>query len=602
MEISEDILFDIVKYIYEKNGRAINFSNFDSFFQNGISFPEFICIICKVSEIPKVSKKVISMNQKALNNENAIEFLKRISPKLENINSFYIKSKWYSSIIIQILMNFYFKKITLKYIISKSNALFQTIGFNIHKENEIFTGIYFIRLLHILTDHEVQLIDAFNNSADVNRILKPIFSKYKIIFILNSQSFDYDKRVYAFFQIQIIFDEYQEKIKSLIHDEEETEEEEIRCHIKYDSPSHIKILTKNIEENIFLRLVNIIGKDLGFKFFNFEEIIEEGFIPKYLMRVLHIDSIENVSDVNANSMDLQIKNIKAVINFLRKDNPSIEYHLFDFQTPSKRSYSTRLLLRWIMNLYFIKSTREEMDSRYYILTESFKVKDHKCLHDIFKRPKTIYDKETMMKLVKFIVQNKNIMYRIKIKKYDIPYILKSSYFEIVEKYPDLKDYFYYQLQIFYDLIDKRCKSLHLIEKLKNALYKINRIKMPTFSTIKSAIKAKNVHLENKQQNQEIIDENEIEETIEVSIKMNDHPTMFKDRFKKDFCKDKKEVNHSQIENPHLFWNPKNLLNNAHFNNGILTSVNQKSDNKVSLDLWNDNITIIQKEANKQNLW
>lgn len=96
------------------------------------------------------------------------------------------------------------------------------------------------------------------------------------------------------------------------------------------------------------------------------------------------------------------------INFLRKDNLSIEYHLFDFQTPSKRSYSTRLLLRWIMNFYFIKSTREEMDSRYYILTESFKVKDHKCLHGIFKRPKTIYDEETMMKLVKFIVQTQII--------------------------------------------------------------------------------------------------------------------------------------------------------------------------------------------------
>lgn len=164
LRLSDENMFDILKCICEKKGGIINDPNLEAFIKNGISLPKFISLITNVSKIPHVLEKVHTNKQKKDNNTAALKFLqsiKKFKCWAENINS-----NNYSSTIKQFFKGYYYSDITLQVIMTQSKKLFKTIGINLHKENEIYNGLYIIRLLHILTDHEVQLIDEFNESTD----------------------------------------------------------------------------------------------------------------------------------------------------------------------------------------------------------------------------------------------------------------------------------------------------------------------------------------------------------------------------------------------------------------------------------------------------
>lgn len=92
--------------------------------------------------------------------------------------------------------------------------------------------------------------------------------------------------------------------------------------------------------------------------------------------------------------------------------------------------------------------------------------------------------------------------------------------------------------------------------------------------------------------------------------MNEHPTTFKDRFTKisniNQSQNEKVADQTPSENPQQFWNPEELLNDAHFDNGILILNGPKNDDKNyqkvdknSFKKWNDTINEIQKKAKKQ---
>lgn len=172
----------------------------------------------------------------------------------------------------------------------------------------------------------------------------------------------------------IIIDKFQEKIEQLL--EGETLDMSEPSSGYYDEPYYNELLVTSFqeEENLFLSIVNIICKDLNLKCFTFNDIIIEGFIPKIVMHLLHINSIENVTDVESKSIDVQIKNIEAVINYMKKSNPSINNYLFDFK--SEQSFSTRILLKFILDTYFLRSSREEIISRYYQLIEGIEKRNY----------------------------------------------------------------------------------------------------------------------------------------------------------------------------------------------------------------------------------
>ena len=443
--------------------------------------------------------------------------------------------------------------------------------------------------MHILTDHKVQLINKFDDSTDFEKVLLPIFKKYKIPFFLNSRSFEFDEIPYTILQYQIIFDKFEEKIKTLLGEETKKLTKIQQFLEDYDKPPIFSVLDtpEQDQERIFLNALNIICKDLGEKYYTLDNVIEEGFIPKMVMYLLHIDSIENVTDIEIESIDVQIKNLEAVYKFIKKDNPSINNYLLDFQ--SDRSFSTRILLRFILDTYYLKSSLEELISRYYRLTEGIQKR-------VYPTGDQLTEIKNMIKIPYFIVNGTTDCNiddytegTVFCTKHNIPLIMKFSLFKMC----GVDEIFTYQLQYFYNMIDER-KSLHAIEHLKGALFKLHKLKVPRISTIAASIKAKNVVFEqnDEQEQNDDDDESEEEENDDLPIKMNEHPTTIKDRFNEVLC-----VDQNQIETPEQYWNPQKLLNNAHYENGILISNKHKSDDAKSLGKWNDTIDEIKTNDN-----
>lgn len=553
-----DFLLNIVKNIFKSKDLTNNDPDLKSFFTNGISFPEFVCLICNTKEIPKITKNPFSEKQKRKNNKESYVFLIKKYPILKNeLSSWYVeKEKYFHTVVEYILNNIYFEKYSLYLIISQSNKLFKPLGTRLHKENELYNGLYIIKLFHILTDKEVPLVEKFDDSTDVDGLLKPIFSKYDILFFLNSNSFNYDNQKYVLMEIRLIFKTFQDKINLLLSNDQNEEEEfennddnEVEVENKNDLLIDEK--DKSESEKIFMRLANIVGKDLGFKFYNFDEIIEEGFFPKYFMHILQINSIEGVTDVDHKSMKKQIKNIEAIVKYLTKNYPSFNCLLFDFQTRSKRSFSTRLLLRNVMNLYFLKSTREELLNRFIRLI-GYRKSDNESFRYIFDLAHFI---------VKGTVNNDFYFYDDRLDTFcsenNVPCIVELSTFRTCILDSDFSDYFYYQLQIFFNLIDNEHPSLRIIEKLKSSDYTFRKITVPTFSTISKSIKAKYsiLYNQNKQKESsfnEVNDDNdeeedeEEEEYNELPIKMNKNPITFQDRYKKELFNNDENNNEDKI--------------------------------------------------------
>lgn len=247
-----------------------------------------------------------------------------------------------------------------------------------------------------------------------------------------------------------------------------------------------------------------------------------------------------------------------------------------------------------MDTYYLKSSIEELISRYYRLTEGIQKR-------IYPTRDQLTEIKNMIKIPYFIVNGTidcNIDDYTKgtdfCTKHNIPLIQKFSRFKL----SGVEEIYTYQLQLFYNMIDER-KSLHVIENLKDALFKLHKLKVPKISTIAASIKAKNVVFEQndeQEQNNDDEDESEEEENEVLPIKMNEHPTTIKDRFNEILC-----VYQNQIETPEQYWNPQKLLNNAHYENGILISDKHKSDDAKSLGKWNDTIDEIKTNDNgKQN--
>lgn len=189
------------------------------------------------------------------------------------------------------------------------------------------------------------MVKTFNYSKDIESFLAPIFAKYKIPFLLNSNLFNYENQDYILLQIKVVFDSFQDKIKSIIGSYENKANEEDKENIKESEKLDNSVSDfEKEEEAYFINLVNIITVDLNLKhkFYDFNEIIEDGFIPSYIIHVFKIKSIKNATLSKNLTIDEQIQNIEATIKFLGKKNhifklrlqKSIQKKLFN-STPFK---------------------------------------------------------------------------------------------------------------------------------------------------------------------------------------------------------------------------------------------------------------------------
>lgn len=625
-KLYQDKYFELIHYVYSKNHLCWNNNwTLQSWFEGG-GFIDFACFLLQIPQIPKLSAFAVRDKQKEKNIETTLAYLQERIPYLEDMHRYYTYGDEDNDRrfeIIQVILEKYLFRTPLQTIMSQSNKLFEPLGISLRNKNDVYSPLYISRLLHVLSDSEVQLIDEFTPETDIDNIFCPIFEQYHIPLIINPQSFDVSHQNYLHLQIQLIFDVFKEKIESLtgeaievVDDFEEDTDSYSYSHKKKLKKTRGQKLDEKIDddekddEKIFLKLVNYFAKDLGYdnKFYEFHEIIESGFIPKIVMHFCQIESIENVTDIDNPSLNVQIKNVEETVKFLRKHNPGFEFLLFDFKTKSKQSFSVRLLLRNIMNIYFIKkkakgdemkTAREEMVERFNLLTGEERN---------FDKLGKLYESDLLLKLAFFIVTGRADYndYR-EIDDQD-QYCNEHQLTSIIDfsdctckadERPDFADYAFYQMQILYNYIDNGRKSRLLLEKIHNAHSKFKKIKVPKFSTISSAIKAKSFVVENENE----IDENEIRldkkaaaeekrELRHLTMKMNPNPTTYAERHKKKLrrrpSKRLKDENQVIIEPPQTFWNPDVMSSNYLYKKGVLieqTDGMTKTESNASIEKW-----------------
>ncbi|KAK8889507.1 hypothetical protein M9Y10_034256 [Tritrichomonas musculus] len=210
--------------------------------------------------------------------------------------------------------------------------------------------------------------------------------------------------------------------------------------------------------------------------------------------------------------------------------------------------------------------------------------------------------DTLLNLAHFIHTGKR-QYKFKPEEYDqyndvlkfycmrnkIPAITSLDKLYFYENQPDNNDYFFYQMQIFFNLIDKR-PSRRFCEKIFIMQSKLSNVKVPSFSKIASNIKEK---LKYQVKTEKLIIENEIEEESDDEqdenkslLKIIKNPTTFKERYNKDL-----KIEKSSIEEPQQFWNPSFLANLSHIECEILVdNIEAKPQiEEYSIQKWEEEI-------------
>ena len=195
--------------MFEKKNIECDFDSVDSFFDDGESFPLFISMIFNVDEIPDVNENPESPSDKKHNNDCALqylfqnnEYIQESHPKYDNIDD---KNNLLSLIFTKQCFN-----IDHQQIIDKCNLIVQSLQVHYESEEDFLKFQTLFSILHVLTDGEVQ-----ENTEVNDQILSENFEIANIPLILTENSLEKQNQYQFYIQIQIIFDIYSKKIKSI---------------------------------------------------------------------------------------------------------------------------------------------------------------------------------------------------------------------------------------------------------------------------------------------------------------------------------------------------------------------------------------------------
>lgn len=126
------------------------------------------------------------------------------------------------------------------------------------------------------------------------------------------------------------------------------------------------ILFQEMRETVLLNTINALSSNMNVHFENFHQTIENDSIPKFVMNVLKIETIEKVylnhKKIFHGSMELtpiEKSNIDAVIEFLKTKEPKFEVLSFDFLNPYLVESSAILFYSTFLNFFFLKNSKKE---------------------------------------------------------------------------------------------------------------------------------------------------------------------------------------------------------------------------------------------------
>ena len=205
--------------LFKNKNKENNDESIDEFFENGISFPQFISILYNLEIIPKVNPNPKNIFQRRENNNIALRYLCQNDDFFSKLNPNLNSPQDKTNLLLDILSKKCFQ-VNIQEIIDKSNLILK--NYQIQNKKELANPSFILRLLNFLTDNEVK-IDQDITKDNFNEIMMKCFEIAKVPFFINYESMKINNQNILYIQIQLIFDCYSEKINGLRYEDVQSE-------------------------------------------------------------------------------------------------------------------------------------------------------------------------------------------------------------------------------------------------------------------------------------------------------------------------------------------------------------------------------------------
>lgn len=205
----------IITYLFKKNNLINTNDTYDSFFDDGTSFPQVIEIIFN-EKIPQIISNPMDTFQKKSNNDKALQFLFEKNSDIANISPCYTTEKDKETLLALILTKQCYKINTYE-IISKCNLIVHKIHIRFKAETELLDTKSILSILNVLTKGKVHIDTKID---DFDKIMKNCFEIAKVPLVIDKTSIEPQYRFTFFIQILIIFDFFSDKISKFEKEQE----------------------------------------------------------------------------------------------------------------------------------------------------------------------------------------------------------------------------------------------------------------------------------------------------------------------------------------------------------------------------------------------
>ncbi|KAK8840710.1 hypothetical protein M9Y10_030486 [Tritrichomonas musculus] len=612
-----DSILKIIKYLFNSQNIENNDATIDEFFENGLSFPQFITLIYNVDEIPHILEDPKTSIEKEENNKAAFKFLWQYNDLVRKTYPRYSSTIDKANLLLLILTTRCFRT-EINGIIEKCNSITKSIDIEFTNKNDIISPKCLLALLNVITEGCVEILDEVD---DFDKVMTDSFEQAKVPLVITRDSLTEQYESTFLIQIDIIFEVCKDTISQIEYRKNQGQKRR-NSRRRANAVNMSKPRTDGSEDPI-LKTLNLFSKT-KFNFSNFNESVLNDSIPKVVMFYLNVKSIENVTiDFNSQSTEQitaeQIKNIEAVINFLKGKEIKFQYLKFDFENKLTRETSAELFYRNFLNLFFLKSLKKDFYLRCGVILSTKKT------FDDFDTFSDLSDLRVFPALLHFLTEkNLHFDYDSLPTKYseinsifskaNVPLIFNEKFLDSQKKL-NYTDEAYYQLQIIFNEIDSiKFRFLRVFQIILYAIYTFKKIKVPKFDHIAGSIRAKRKSLEfQSEQLTQYLNRKDSRGTFGRSsglflfpLKKNVKPyKTYRQRQEETTSeetesKEEENVNEIQIEPFEKFWDSQD--SNFGFDSGIIYDKEKflKNQRKSQID-WKNAIKYLTKTMSSNSL-
>lgn len=217
-----DPIIRIINYLFKKKNIVNNDSTINSFFDNGVAFPQFVSLIFNVPEIPQIIKNPKTIFHKKLNNDLALQFLFKKNREIQLLNPSFYTEEEKTNLLALILTKQCFK-INHQQVLEKCNIMVRPLNLHFKDLNELISKKCILSLLMALTNGKIQIE---NDDVDFNQLMDDIFKQANVPLFINEKSLNEENHFIFFIQLEVIFETYSES------NEEESTKEKSNNHYK----------------------------------------------------------------------------------------------------------------------------------------------------------------------------------------------------------------------------------------------------------------------------------------------------------------------------------------------------------------------------------